>query len=260
MKQRNLFLAAAVAAAFGSAPHALARDNAAQSVTSGSSTAKAGMTDQSSGADAKSAAARGNKAQGNQSADAGAQNAAALVVLMPVAIASTDNLGNGCWARLYDGQNFSGATLSLVGPIEMPNMRTPFGTDWSGEFDSVAVGPKARVTVYDNENYSQRVANFDPGERIANLGGQMGLFEQVRSLKIACNDPARTADQNVGSADQRAAKDQNTASARLHPQPVIADPASPQGLRSFASLDKDNDGNISRAEWNEASGRTAAVN
>jgi hypothetical protein len=69
----------------------------------------------------------------------------------------------------------------------MPNMRTAFGTDWSGSFDSVAVGPKATLTVYDNENYQQRVARFKPGERVADLDKKMGFFEQVRSLKIACS-------------------------------------------------------------------------
>jgi hypothetical protein len=29
-----------------------------------------------------------------------------LVVLMPVVVATSDNMGDGCYAQLYDGQNF----------------------------------------------------------------------------------------------------------------------------------------------------------
>lgn len=60
-------------------------------------------------------------------------------------------LGDGCWAQLYDGENFQGNQLTLVGPVDMSNMRTAFGTDSSGEFDSIMAGPRATVTVYDNE-------------------------------------------------------------------------------------------------------------
>lgn len=68
----------------------------------------------------------------------------------------------------------------------------PLGTDWSGSFDSVQVGPKATVTVYDNENYTQKVATYKPGQRIADLGETRGFFEDIRSLKIACAGSAAT--------------------------------------------------------------------
>jgi hypothetical protein len=114
------------------------------------------------------------------------------VVLVPVVIAEKQDLGQ-CWAKLYTDPNFTGDQLSVVGPVAMPNMRTPFGRDWSGEFQSIAVGPKATVTVYDNENYAQKAATFKPGQRVPKLDRKLGFFEQVHSVKIACAGGQRTA-------------------------------------------------------------------
>ena len=114
------------------------------------------------------------------------RDGAPTVVLVPLTLAIDRTFANGCWARLYDGRDFRGDRLALVGPADMPDMRTGFGKDWGGEFDSVEVGPKATLTVYDGENYSDRAASFKPGERITDMGERMGLFEDVRSLKLAC--------------------------------------------------------------------------
>jgi hypothetical protein len=54
-----------------------------------------------------------------------------------------------------------------------------FGTDWSGEFDSVTVGPKATVTVYDNEIYREKAATFKPNQKIARLDEKMGCRFQA---------------------------------------------------------------------------------
>ena len=116
-------------------------------------------------------------------------------MLVPVTIATTETFGDGCWVRLHDQTEFRGNQLALVGPVDMPNMRTAFGTDWGGEFDSIAVGPKATVTVYDNENYKDKAATFKPNQKIANMGDkQIGPFEDIRSLKIACSGGAKRSD------------------------------------------------------------------
>jgi hypothetical protein len=121
------------------------------------------------------------------------------VILVPVVIAEKQDLGE-CWAKLYTDPNFHGDQLSLVGPVDMPNMRTPFGRDWSGEFESIAVGPKATVTIYDNENYTQKAATFKAGQRVPKLDKKLGFFEQVHSVKIACAGGQRNAEAKSGSA------------------------------------------------------------
>lgn len=167
----------------------------------------------------------------NQRSARPAPAGAPIIVLVPTQIAASDSLGNGCWARLYDGTNFQGNQLSLVGPVDMPSMRTAFGTDWGGEFDSIAVGPKATVTVYDNENYRDRAQTFKSGQKVADMGGKMGLFEDVRSLKIACAGGAPTARMEL---EQGAGASAGAS-------------ASPQSR--FDALDADNDGTLSRSEY-----------
>ena len=141
--------------------------------------------------------------QERSSAASGATPAGAsapMIVLVPMVVASAPDFSNGCWARLYDSTDFRGNTLALVGPVDMANMRTAFGTDWSGQFDSIAVGPKARLTVYDNENYGEKAATFKPGQKVADLDEKMGLFENISSVKVACTGGTPTAQRGEGGS------------------------------------------------------------
>lgn len=60
---------------------------------------------------------------------------------------------------------------------------------WGG-LDSVVVGPKATVTIYDDyddENFRDRNATLKPGEHVKNLDDQkLGLFEDIESIRITC--------------------------------------------------------------------------
>lgn len=138
---------------------------------------------------ASGASAQGSKQEkGDKSAQA--SKGAPMIVLVPMVVATRQDFSNGCWARLYDSTDFQGNELQLVGPVDMPNMRTAFGTDWSGQFDSIAVGPKARLTVYDNENYGEKAATFKSGQKVADLDEKMGTFENISSVKVACTSGA----------------------------------------------------------------------
>jgi Beta/Gamma crystallin len=103
--------------------------------------------------------------------------------------AADDKLANGCWARLYDKENFSGNILVLVGPVDIPTARpsSATGLELGRNYDSVAVGQNATLTVWDNENYRDKTAVFKSGQRVANLDNKMGYFEEIKSLKITCS-------------------------------------------------------------------------
>jgi hypothetical protein len=154
----------------------------------------------------KDQSAAGGSSQSKQKGASGSAGSSApnapIIVLVPLAVATTTTFADGCWVKLHDATDFKGNQLSLVGPVDMPNMRTAFGTDWSGQFDSVEVGPKATVTVYDNENYAQKSATFKPGTKAPDLDEKMGTFEQIRSVKVACAGGGKTAqqDEDKGSA------------------------------------------------------------
>ncbi|HEX5611135.1 MAG TPA: beta/gamma crystallin domain-containing protein, partial [Burkholderiales bacterium] len=167
MTKRRQLLAATVAAAFASS--AAAQDKPGDQMQQG---AQNNPAQQNSGqAQNQTQIQKQKQKQDPQKQDRQQAMApgAPVVVLVPVAIAQAGDFGDGCWARLYDGQNFRGNELALLGPVDMANMRTAFGTDWSGQFDSVMTGPKATVTVYDNENYRQKAATIRPNQKIADL-------------------------------------------------------------------------------------------
>jgi hypothetical protein len=108
------------------------------------------------------------------------------LVLLPVDQA-TDALGNGCWVRFYDDKNFKGDELTVVGPVDLSSMKFHRRYTWGGP-DSLIAGPKAKVIVYDAENFKDRSGTINPGEQAKDLSDKtLGLFEDIESVKIACN-------------------------------------------------------------------------
>ena len=76
----------------------------------------------------------------------------------------------------------------LVGPIDIPTTRpaTVTGLELGRNYDSVAVGPAATLTVWDNENYRDKTATFKSGQKVADLNKKGGYFEEFKSLKVTC--------------------------------------------------------------------------
>lgn len=111
--------------------------------------------------------------------------AGTLLALVPSQPAAGGQLANGCWVRFYEDKNFRGPSLTLVGPVDMPDMDAAIGLwrDW----DSAVAGPRATVTTYDADNYGQRTATLRSGQSVPDLRDQhLGWHEQVKSARVAC--------------------------------------------------------------------------
>lgn len=107
------------------------------------------------------------------------------VIVVPRDYPHDEKLGNGCWVRFFDDKSYSGRSLTLIGPVEMPKMNIPGGLwiNWS----SAMVGPNATVTTFDYEQFQNRTAVLSPGQRIPDLKDRkLGLFEDIHSVRIAC--------------------------------------------------------------------------
>lgn len=107
------------------------------------------------------------------------------VIVVPRNYSHDEKLGNGCWVRFFDDKSYGGRSLTLIGPVEMPKIHIPGGlwVNWS----SAAVGPNATVTTYDYEQFQNRTAVLQPGQRIPDLRDRkLGLFEDIHSVRIAC--------------------------------------------------------------------------
>jgi hypothetical protein len=108
--------------------------------------------------------------------------------VVPVALESQgDSMSNGCWVRLYSGDNFEGKAISIVGPTQMRDLRSPYGTGLNN-WESAVVGPNAMVTTYDDQEFRARDATLRAGQRYPDLNdSKLGLFEDIESIKVACN-------------------------------------------------------------------------
>lgn len=130
-------------------------------------------------------------AAGNQSKAGRDQSGATvpfITVLVPVAMETRADTGlaNGCWAKLYGENGFRGDSLTLVGPVDMADMRGPFGVQWDDKVSSIKAGPNATVTIYDDTNYRDKAATVRPREQVQEISEKMGFFEDVESLKVTC--------------------------------------------------------------------------
>lgn len=97
----------------------------------------------------------------------------------------TRALGDGCWVRFYDDPAFRGRTVTLSGPTALERVQLQ-GRAW-GDWDSVIVGPQAKLTVFDNRNFRDRIARLAPSERVSDLGAEkLGWREEIRSARVEC--------------------------------------------------------------------------
>lgn len=140
------------------------------------------------------AAATGNtstsktqKSQTSSSQQKSGQEAEAVVLLVPVDVTTQNQANKGCWARIYDRENYTGDMLTLVGPVQLADMSGPYGLDWDDRVNSIQVGPQATVTVFDDPLWQERVAQFKPNQKQADLSERLGFFDEFGSVSVTCN-------------------------------------------------------------------------
>jgi hypothetical protein len=110
-----------------------------------------------------------------------AKNTPVVVTVMTVALAES----TGCWAKVYDGHDFNGRSLMLNGAQSLPHLEFGIGYDWKGSIDSLEVGPKAKLVLYEDENYGDKKRELKAGEKVADLHRSI-LSEGVESLQLIC--------------------------------------------------------------------------
>jgi hypothetical protein len=116
----------------------------------------------------------------------------------------------GCWADFYEFPNYVGPVIRIEGPAELANLRNFQGSNWESKIDSMVVGPKARVWLYENLDFKltlSEMANypdlmkalgitqeevhkeselvFNPREKIHHLG-EYNFHKKTKSIKVEC--------------------------------------------------------------------------
>lgn len=138
---------------------------------------------------------------------------AMLLLAFPVALVHAGTAKpyiDGCWSDFYEFPNYLGPIVRIEGPAELANLRDIQGSNWESKIDSMVVGPKAKVWLYENPNFKltlSEMANypalmkalgitesevhkeselmFNPKEKIHHLG-EFNFHKKAKSIKIEC--------------------------------------------------------------------------
>ena len=115
-----------------------------------------------------------------------------------------------CWADLYVDTEFAGKTIRLQGPIKLANLLKVQGENWDKKIESLVVGPKATLTVFENQNFKLTLSEmakhpvlmksmgitqqdvledseliFHPDSKIHGFG-EFDFNHKIRSLTLEC--------------------------------------------------------------------------
>jgi Beta/Gamma crystallin len=117
---------------------------------------------------------------------------------------------NDCWVDFFEESQYAGERLHLDGPAKLESLTKVNGENWEKRIHSLKVGPKAKVTVYQNPRFELTVTEmakkpdflrawgitaqdvkedseliFNENAKIHDLG-DFNFHKKVRSLKIDC--------------------------------------------------------------------------
>ena len=80
-----------------------------------------------------------------------------------------------CWAEFFENSQYEGEHFRLEGPIQLDNLHSVQGQNWEERIGSLKVGPKAKVTVFENVNFKLTLKEMGKYPELLN---SLGLTEQ----------------------------------------------------------------------------------
>ena len=107
------------------------------------------------------------------------------ILLVPVQV-SDPALQSGCWAQFYSKRNFEGDMLTLIGPAQLMSMDNGTARQLKRDIDSVSVGPRATLEVYEHAMFRDRTVSFPPNSREGGLMRKLGFGGRIEALKLSC--------------------------------------------------------------------------
>jgi Beta/Gamma crystallin len=115
-----------------------------------------------------------------------------------------------CWGDFFEEAQYTGKHLFIQGPAKLENLNSVNGVNWDKRIHSIKVGPKAKVTVFQNPRFELTLTEMakKPGlmrawgikeqdikedsELIFNENamvhdlGDFSFHKKIRSLKVEC--------------------------------------------------------------------------
>ncbi len=117
---------------------------------------------------------------------------------------------NDCWADFFEDSQFKGKHFRLKGPVQLGSLLKVNGENWDKRIESILVGPKTTLTVFENKNFKltlKEMANhpvlmkslgitkqdiledseiiFRPNSKVHSFG-EYNFYHKIRSLKVDC--------------------------------------------------------------------------
>jgi len=117
---------------------------------------------------------------------------------------------NDCWADFFENAQFKGAHFRMKGPAKLKTLHKVQGENWDKRIESILIGPKATVTVFENKNFKltlTEMANHPvlmkslgittqdileeseiilrPNSKVHSFG-EYNFYHKIRSLRIDC--------------------------------------------------------------------------
>ncbi len=116
-----------------------------------------------------------------------------------------------CWVDIFDDTQYKGKQFRVKGPTQLKTLFKVDGENWDKRIESVVVGPKATLTVFENKHFKLTLAEmanhpvlmkslgitkqdileeseliFRPNKKVHGFG-EFHFYHKIRSLKIRCS-------------------------------------------------------------------------
>ena len=133
-----------------------------------------------------------------------------VVMLLLGATSNVFGEDKECWANFFEHAQYAGKRLYIEGSAQLENLNKVNGEDWNQRIHSIKVGPKAKVTVYQNPRFELTLTEmakkpdlmrawgiteqdikedseliFNANDMIHDLG-DFSFHKKIRSLKVEC--------------------------------------------------------------------------
>lgn len=107
------------------------------------------------------------------------------ILLVPVRV-QDPALASGCWVQFYTQRDFQGEVLTVVGPADVQSMDKGAARQLKRDIDSVSVGPKATLQVYEHAMFKDRTVSFAANSREGGLNRKLGFGGRIEAMKLSC--------------------------------------------------------------------------
>ena len=113
------------------------------------------------------------------------------VVVLPT-VGAAEQMRAGCWASFYDERNFSGDSLTLIGPVELQTLDRGSAHPAQARHQERRHRPARHARRSTRSRCSRRARSASsPTRREAGLVETLGFGGRIESMQMTCSDARR---------------------------------------------------------------------